>query len=244
MKVTFIPPCRSLIKGLQYVSIWKRSHSLHTGIICLLALFLMFLPFIGNAEAADGFEVTGTVSIRSGYYSKLPFAMATDGVLEFDIDVRSGPDIDVILIPYSELSDYRNGDSFTYYPDGTFSDCDEANAEVYLDSGTYCLILSNDGGTTASVHYSYTPTALQDGSDDDGDLGIFSLSSSVIVMIAFLIAAIGAVLAYAIYERKKARAPEQERAGSGNGDVKHCERCGSPIPKDTACCRKCGGRVR
>jgi len=190
--------------------------------------------------------VNGTVSIQPGYYNKLPFAMATDGVFEFDIEVRSGPDIDVILIPYSDLSDYQNGNSFTYYPSGSFSDCDEADGNVYLDSGTYCLILSNDGSTTASVHYSYTPTPLQGDSDTGDNLDDYFSSSAivmVIVMVALLFAVICLVWIYYAYGKRKEENLERERRPVDD-DSKYCERCGTPIPDDATYCRKCGERVK
>ncbi len=214
--------------------LWRNSLCLSQ--ICLLTLFLTFLPFVGNVTAADGFEVTGTVSIEPGYCCKLPFVMATDGVFEFGIEVRSGPDIDVILIPYSDLNDYQNGDSFTHYPDGTFSGCDETEGDVYLYSGTYCLILSNDGSSTASVHYSYTPTPLQGDSDDEG-LSASLSSTTMIVLIGIILLAAAGILILKI-KVPMGRSPDAPSGGT------FCKECGEPILSDSSYCRKCGGRVK
>lgn len=210
------------------------------GAVCLLTLFLTFLPFLGSATAADGFEVNGTVLIQPGYYSKLPFAMANDGVFEFDIEVRSGPNIDVILIPYSELGDYQNGNSFMYYPGGTFSDCDEADGDVYLDSGTYCLILSNDGGTAASVYYSYTPTALQGDSDNQSNSVFFSSTMMIVLIGMISLIAIMAITGILILKVKV----QKGRPLDASFDDKFCKNCGELVPSDSSYCEKCGSRAK
>jgi len=221
----------------------KRSHSLHVIAICVLALFLTFLSLTGNVSAAEGFKVNGDVLIKPGYYCKLPFVMATDGVLEFTVLVHSGPNIDVILISSSELSDYEGGDTYTYYLGGTFSDCDEAEGNVFLKTGMYCLILSNDGGQSASVHYTYTPTAFSAGSDDDGGSNGF-LSSMFIVVIVAIIAIVAILaLAYAFEMRNKDVVSERGMAIEPVNAM-YCRYCGEPILDDTTYCTKCGGRLK
>ncbi|MCX6651193.1 MAG: zinc ribbon domain-containing protein [Methanomassiliicoccales archaeon] len=210
--------------------------------ICVLALFLTFLPLIDSVSAAEGFKVNGDVLIKPGYYCKLPFVMATDGVLEFTVTVHSGPNIDVILISASELSDYENGDSYTYYLGGTFSDCDEAEGDVYLNAGTYYLILSNDGSQSASVHYMYTPTAFSTGSDDDGGYELLS-STAIVVMIAVIAIVVILALAYASEMKKKENILEIGPVNKST-DAVFCRHCGEPILDDSVYCGKCGGRIR
>jgi hypothetical protein len=236
-------PCRTFHNKLRLLVHTKKYNSFFLSAACVLALFLTFLPLIDNASAAEGFKVNGDVLIKPGYYCKLPFVMATDGVLEFTVTVHSGPNIDVILISSSELSDYQNGDPYTYYLGGTFSDCDEAEGDVFLNTGTYCLILSNDGSQSASVHYTYTPTAFSTGSDDESGYYEFLSSSAfsmAIVMIVFMAMAVILILSYFHFEmRKKDKVSEVRPA-----DAIYCKHCGEPISNDAAFCKKCGGRVK
>ncbi len=210
--------------------------------MCILALFLTFPPLIDNVSAVEGFEVNGDASIRPGWYCKLPFVMATDGVLEFTIDVRSGPNIDVILIPTSELGNYQNGNTYTYYPGGTSFDCDEADGSVFLRVGTYYFILSNDGSASASVHYTYTPTGFSTGSDDEGYPGYLS-SIVIIVMIAVIAIVIILTLAYAS-EMKKKRNAQENRPTNESTNVMYCRHRGERTSGDATYCERCGGKLR
>ncbi len=236
-------PYRTFHNKLRSLAHIKKYNSLLLSAACVLVLFLTFLSLTGNVSAAEGFKVNGDVLIKPGYYCKLPFVMATDGVLEFTVLVHSGPNIDVILISASELSDYQNGDTYTYYLGGTFSDCDMAEGNVFLQAGTYYLILNNDEGRSASVHYTYTPTAFSADSNDDGGSNGF-LSSMVIVVIVAIIAIVAILaLAYAFEMRNKDVVSERGLAIEPVNAM-YCRYCGEPISDDTTYCTKCGGRLK
>lgn len=164
-------------------------------IVALTPVVLIFLAVLwaGAASASTSFVGDKVISPNTAY--AITIVMPTTGGLEFTIDVYSGPNIDIVLVDGENYQKFVQDGLYTYYEGGTFSDSNHAIGAVWLDSGTYYLIFRNDGISSVTVHYSYTPTSISSGGVGDSfiDLGWIVIGGiiviTLIVVISLLLAA-------------------------------------------------------
>lgn len=87
--------------------------------------------------------------VREDEYFSWDLQFSEDTDIGYDMVVRSGPNIDVFLIPESEWKPFQDGERFRY--DSEASELDTANAQsggVTISSGTYYFVLDNSNRAT------------------------------------------------------------------------------------------------
>jgi len=71
------------------------------------------------------------------------FELTETATLFFEFVVRSGPAIDVFLLDESEYDQFRSGNRFRLYTDGSVLDAEGGNTTITISAGSYYLIFDN-----------------------------------------------------------------------------------------------------
>lgn len=206
-----------------------------------ISIFFLVSLGIGTVSASTSFVGDKVVSPNTAY--AMTIIMPTTGGLDFAVDVHSGPNIDIVLVDGDNYQKFMHGEAYTYYKGGTFNDSSHAVGAAWLEAGTYYLIFSNDGSSSATVHYEYTPTTISNGGVGNSAIDIGWIVIGCIIVVAVIVA-ISFLFAHkqgSNHDKISIRGKtENDKNGEAGNGVRFCHNCGNRLTSDDAYCRTCG----
>jgi hypothetical protein len=221
--------------------------------VSILALVL----FTPNVSADSD---SGTTTIESGHYLALPITARAVLEIEYQIDVISGPNIDVILTDDEGFQMFNSLFSSTpYLVSGSRLDTAHASVSVEVDKGEWYLIIDNSlagsaepWGQAVTISYEVTTSLAGISLGDGSYLNI----EAVTIIVAIVIIVVALVIVGLLYERseKKKRGAKkipvhvrQTVPGSSMSSVpkrvNFCPDCGKPVQLGASFCERCGRRL-
>jgi hypothetical protein len=124
------------------------------------ALAVVALALAAVAAPATAGERSDTVTIDPGSHAPIEFQYQEDPAfnVEYDVGVRDGPNIDVLVMDNANYQSYSDGDSFSYV--GSWSSLDTGAAQQSFtveQKGTYYIVLDHtsepdNGASPATVN--------------------------------------------------------------------------------------------
>lgn len=116
------------------------------GIMASLVLTLL----VSGCASSAGFEDEGRTVIAEDQFYQVGFEASSDVTLTTQVEVISGPNIDVIVLDDVNFQQFRQGNDFVHYPPCGGVAAQGFERSCNLASGTYHVVLDNsDAGSTS-----------------------------------------------------------------------------------------------
>lgn len=189
-------------------------------------LMIVALPWMPSASA-DEMEGVKTVDAGHGWGQSVAFFSGDYFTLSFTIDVQNDVYIDVLLLNEENYNKYRNGQSFSYYTEGTDFNTlyKKVSSITFYTHDNYYLAVDNtdeppNGAEPVgycTFHYTISGNIHTNPSnggssvtyDDDEDSGLLGILCAIVIIgiVVIVIVVIGVLLQK---KQKAQQSPQQQ----------------------------------
>ena len=209
-------------------------------IVCALIISTSALSASTNASAASASQI---ITSDQAYIAEI--IVPSDRTVKFEVEVYSGPNIDIFLLDESNFILYSNGEKFISYGKGTFLGTSHASWEISLKDGSYYLVMSRigtDGTASSFVNYAYSFAGSGGANVDD------NAASDIVLLILILVVVTALIIALVVgllLSRKREASTEVTSVSHATPSMvtKYCRYCGLEISGDGVYCPKCGKKL-
>lgn len=119
--------------------------------VCLAGCSSRFGGTATPTEEPPGlYELSGEYVIPAGEYRDLALDVDEPALLDYTVDVRSGPNLDVLVLARGEFREYARGDDFERLRDASALDTSYADVRAPIDPIDVNVVFDNtDRGAVA-----------------------------------------------------------------------------------------------
>jgi hypothetical protein len=239
--------------------------------IIILAILSMISTYVIPNVSADG--ESGNITIESGHYMALPITANMVLKISYQIDVISGPNIDVILTDQTGYQAFNSlFSNVQYLVAGTRLNTAHASASTTVDVGTWYPIIDNSmageaqpGGRAATASYDIATSA--EGISTGGG-GYITFEGMLMLVLFIGLPLILVVVGWMAWSKKRAKLELEKRRyleyqqptahnvpvytqvpaynappAVPQEQVNFCPGCGRPMPPGATFCEGCGRRL-
>ncbi|HHT76013.1 MAG TPA: hypothetical protein GXZ80_08215 [Euryarchaeota archaeon] len=207
-----------------------------TSILAALSVLSILAAPIVVADTASASSPV-TVTIQPGQALFLEFDSVWQTKLSYDVEVISGPNIDVIVTDERGYESYFNPFStLWYYPEASYLNTRSASVTTNVQGGQYYLIIDN----------SMAGRATPDGQPVTVRYSLETSPGPLPILLATIIAAVAIILIiYAIrYAIRRSKRRDEIPPFPAPAPARLCSKCNSPLKSWYNACPRCGDVIR
>ena len=154
-------------------------------LVFVIALAMMF-PGCAGAFGGGTTEVCqNSVILADDHRVDCHFVMGSDGDIEVEITVNSGPNVDVYTMTDMNFQQYESGNSFYYFQDVSGVDIAELDGSAKVSENEYHVVIINSNSENLESGISYRVAAhdaqkVEEKIESTPGLGAFASISAMI----------------------------------------------------------------